>query len=106
MNNDKTYYKVNMEYCFNSNVVLAPIHPQDAEGKFMKNRRNVLQAMAAKGGFKESEVRYIRDGLVSEGWRYHEQLPINWMYKMYTHKIEGLDTNVLYTLSPDGTIYR
>jgi len=87
VNNDKTYYK-------------------DAEGKFMKNRRNVLQAMAAKGGFKESEVRYIRDGLVSEGWRYHEQLPINWMYKMYTHKIEGLDTNVLYTLSPDGTIYR
>ena len=72
----------------------------------MKNRRNVLQAMTAKGGFKESEVRYIRDGLVHEGWRYHQQLPIDRMFKMYNHKIEGLDTNVLYTLSPEGTIYR
>ena len=72
----------------------------------MKNRRNVLQAMTAKGGFKEAEVRYIRDGLVNEGWRYHQQLPIDWMFKMYNHKIEGLDTNVLYTLSPEGTIYR
>ena len=44
--------------------------------------------------------------MVHEGWRYHQQLPIDWMFKMYNHKIEGLDTNVLYTLSPEGTIYR
>ena len=107
VNNNKTYYKVKLFWLLLSQEeVLILRFFQDAEGKFMKNRRNVLQAMTAKGGFKEAEVRYIRDGLVNEGWRYHQQLPIDWMFKMYTHKIEGLDTNVLYTLSPEGTIYR
>jgi hypothetical protein len=72
----------------------------------MKNRRNVLAEMAARGGFSKAEVRFIRDGLLQEGWKYHEELPVDWMYKQYCHKIEGIDTNVLYHLSPDGTIYR
>ena len=52
------------------------------------------------------QVQYIRDGLLSEGWKYHQDLPPDWMYKQYQHKIEGIDTNILYHLSPDGTIYR
>lgn len=38
--------------------------------------------------------------------RYHPDLPPDWMYKQYQHKIEGIDTNILYHLAPDGTIYR
>ena len=79
---------------------------RDAKGKFLKNRRNVLSEMYSNGGYTDKEVRYIRDGLVEEGWNYHDDLPDGWMFKQYTHKIEGVDTEVLYHLAPNGIIYR
>jgi len=48
----------------------------------------------------------LRDGLQMEGWSYHQQLPSDWMYKQYSHKIEGVDTDILYLLGPNGIIYR
>ena len=51
-------------------------------------------------------MQFIRDGLVSEGWKYHEDLPLDWMYKLYNHKIEGIETIILITLSPDGTKFK
>jgi len=79
---------------------------RNAGGKFIKNRRNVLTEMYLNGGFSRDEIQYIRDGLVNEGWKYHQDLPVGWMFKQYTHKIEGVDTDVLYNLSPNGTIFR
>jgi len=79
---------------------------RDANGKFLKNRRNVLTEMYSVGGFSPSEIRYIRDGLVEDGWNYHDDLPDGWMFKQYVHKIEGVNTEVLYKLSPNGIIYR
>ena len=76
------------------------------EGKFFTSRRKVLAFMYEKGGFSKDEIYYIRDGLLYEGWKYHDDLPPGWMFKQYTHKIEGLDTDILYLLSPDGSIYR
>ena len=79
---------------------------RDHQGRFLKNRRNVLTEMYSKEGYSAQEKKYIRDGLIEEGWSYHPELPDLWMFKMYTHKIEGVYTDVLYHLSPDGTIYR
>ena len=31
---------------------------QDAEGKFLKNRRNVLAEMISRGGYSRTEVRF------------------------------------------------
>ena len=53
-----------------------------------------------------AEVKYIGDGLVEEGWNYNYDLPEGWMFKKYSHKIEGIDTDVLYHLAPNGVIYR
>ena len=81
------------------------------------------------GGFSRDHVYYIRDGLLDEGWFYHQvraehyyrmffhihisllmspaqDLPPSWMYKQYNHKIEGVYTDILYILSPAGTIFR
>ena len=79
---------------------------RDANGKFLKNRRNVLLEMFTAGTFTDKEIKYIRDGLVEESWNYHDDLPDGWMFKQYTHKIEGVDTDVLYHLAPNGVIYR
>merc|ERR1711976_170828 len=83
---------------------------RDANGKFLKNRRNVLTEMynanANQVTFSDNEIKYIRDGLVEEGWNYHDDLPDGWMFKQYVHKIEGVDTEVLYHLAPNGIIYR
>ena len=79
---------------------------RDANGKFLKNRRNVLSEMYSAGSYSNNEIRYIRDGLVEEGWNYHDDLPDGWMFKQYTHKIEGVDTDVLYHLAPNGIIFR
>ena len=68
---------------------------RNAAGKFIKNRRNVLAEMYLTGGFSREEIQYIRDGLVNEGWKYHQDLPVGWMFKQYTHKIEGVDTDVI-----------
>eukprot|EP00092_Neocalanus_flemingeri_P035099 GFUD01038197.1.p1 GENE.GFUD01038197.1~~GFUD01038197.1.p1 ORF type:complete len:537 (+),score=136.66 GFUD01038197.1:50-1660(+) len=76
------------------------------EGKFLKNRRNVLAEMYRNGGFTDSELAFIRDGLQREGWRVNIDLPKEWMFKQYVHKIEGVDTDVLYLLSPRGVIFR
>lgn len=40
------------------------------------------------GGFTKEAIYYIRDGLLDEGWFYHQDLPPSWMYKLYNHKIE------------------
>ena len=40
------------------------------------------------GGFSKEAIYYIRDGLLDEGWFYHQDLPPSWMYKLYNHKIE------------------
>jgi len=79
---------------------------RDAKGKFLKNRRNVLSEMYSAGSYTDKEIKYIRDGLVEEGWIYHDDLPDGWMFKQYTHKIEGVNTDVLYHLAPNGVIYR
>ena len=79
---------------------------RDGNGKFLKNRRNVLSEMYSTGSYTDKEVKYIRDGLVEEGWNYHDDLPAGWMFKQYTHKIEGVDTEVLYHLAPNGVIFR
>eukprot|EP00092_Neocalanus_flemingeri_P095652 GFUD01121700.1.p1 GENE.GFUD01121700.1~~GFUD01121700.1.p1 ORF type:complete len:587 (-),score=142.27 GFUD01121700.1:50-1762(-) len=76
------------------------------DGKFFTSRRKVLAFMYEKGGFTKDEIYYLRDGLLYEGWNYHDDLPPGWMYKRYTHKIEGLNTDILYLLSPNGSIYR
>jgi len=76
------------------------------KGKFMNSRRKALAFMYETGGFSKDEVYYIRDGLLDEGWSYHGDLPPGWMYKQYTHKIEGLDTDIIYLLCPGGVIYR
>ena len=68
---------------------------RNAAGKFIKNRRNVLAEMYLTGGFSREEIQYIRDGLVNEGWKYHQDLPVGWMLKQYTHKIEGVGTDVI-----------
>eukprot|EP00090_Calanus_glacialis_P003567 TRINITY_DN12625_c0_g1_i1.p1 TRINITY_DN12625_c0_g1~~TRINITY_DN12625_c0_g1_i1.p1 ORF type:complete len:528 (+),score=165.00 TRINITY_DN12625_c0_g1_i1:857-2440(+) len=76
------------------------------EGKFLKNRRKVLAEMLRVGGFSETEVGFIRDGLEREGWRSDTDLPKDWLFKQYNHKIEGVDSDVLYLLSPWGSIFR
>jgi len=76
------------------------------EGKFLKNRRNVLAEMLRMGGFSETEVGFIRGGLEGDGWKVDAALPENWMFKQYNHKIEGVDSDVLYLLSPWGIIFR
>ena len=58
------------------------------------------------GGYSREAQYYIRDGLLDEGWFYHQELPPSWMYKQYVHKIEGVNTDILYILSPNGVIYR
>ena len=31
--------------------------------------------------WNQEEIYYVRDGLLDEGWFYHEKLPPSWMYK-------------------------
>ena len=79
---------------------------RDADNKFLKNRRNVLTEMYSAGSYTDQEIQYIRDGLREENWSYHTELPAGWMFKDYSHKIEGVSTQVLYFLSANGVIYR
>jgi len=76
------------------------------EGKFLKNSRKALTELYLKSGASKKAIRFIRDGLVQEGWKNHSDLPHSWMFKLYIHKIEGIDTDVLYLLSPGGIIFR
>jgi len=79
---------------------------RDGAGNRYSNRRKVLAHMFNTGGFSREAQYYIRDGLLDEGWCYHQELPPSWMYKQYNHKIEGVGTDILYILSPNGVIYR
>ena len=79
---------------------------KDEHGLRFTNRRKVLAHMYRVGGFSRETIYYIRDGLLDEGWFYHQDLPPSWMYKQYNHKIEGVGTDILYILSPRGVIYR
>ena len=79
---------------------------RNAMGKFIQNRRNVLCEMYTTASSTDKEIKYIRDGMVEEGWNYHDSLPKGWMFKKNTHKIEGVDKDVLYHLAPNGVIYR
>ena len=76
------------------------------EGKYFINRKKALAFMYDQGGFSKDEVYYIRDGMLDEGWSYHRDLPPGWLYKQYSHKIEGIDTDIIYLLSPAGLVYR
>jgi len=79
---------------------------RDSEGTRFSSRRRALAHMYKVGGFTKEAIYYIRDGLLDEGWFYHQDLPPSWMYKLYNHKIEGVNTDILYILSPGGTIFR
>jgi len=79
---------------------------KNEKGKIFNSRRKALSYMYKKGGYSKDEIYHIRDGLLYEDWSYHDELPPGWMHKQYIHKIEGLDTNILYLLSPSGDIYR
>jgi len=75
-------------------------------GKFVKNSRKLLAEMWIDGGCSELQLSFVRDGLAGEGWKITSNLPKHWMFKQYTHKIEGVDSDVLYLLSPKGVIFR
>ena len=87
---------------------------RNEKGKFIKNRRHALAEMAKDGNgadarFTEQEISHIRDGLAQEGWSYAvplDSLPFGWLYKKYRHSIEGVDTDVLYLVAPNGSILR
>ena len=92
---------------------------RDEKGKFIKNRRHALAEMAKAGSpleanganakFTQQEISFIRNGLVLEGWSYAiplDRLPHAWLYKKYRHSIEGVDTDVLYLVAPNGSILR
>ena len=76
-----------------------------AQHKFLKNRRLALGEMEGRG-FTGAQVAFIRDGMVLDGWKYHDNLPARWMYKQYNHKIEGVDKDVVDYLAPNGTNMR
>lgn len=61
---------------------------RDSEGTRFSSRRRALAHMYKVGGFSKEAIYYIRDGLLDEGWFYHQDLPPSWMYKLYNHKIE------------------
>ena len=61
---------------------------RDSEGTRFSSRRRALAHMYKVGGFTKEAIYYIRDGLLDEGWFYHQDLPPSWMYKLYNHKIE------------------
>jgi len=75
-------------------------------GLVLTSRKKALGFMYEKGGFSKDEIYFIRDGLLYEGWSYHRDLPPGWMYKQYNHKIEGLDTQIIYLMSPNGGLFR
>ena len=79
---------------------------RNAKGKFIKNRKAALNEMFHGSGYSKAEIYHIRDGLLDEGWKYHQDIPPGWLYKQYRHKIEGIDTEILYHLSPDGIVFR
>ena len=54
---------------------------RDHQGRFLKNRRNVLIEMYSNESYTDQEKKYIRDGLIEEGWSYHPELPDQWMFK-------------------------
>ena len=62
---------------------------RDSEGTRFSSRRRALAHMYKVGGFTKEAIYYIRDGLLDEGWFYHQDLPPSWMYKLYNHKIEA-----------------
>jgi hypothetical protein len=76
-----------------------------AQHKFLKNRRLALGEMEGRG-FTGAQVAFIRDGMVLDGWNYHDNLPARWMYKQYNHKIKGVDKDVVDYLAPNGTNMR
>jgi len=75
-------------------------------GKVLTSRKKALVYMYEQGGFSKDEIYYIRDGLLYEDWSYHRDLPPGWMYKKYTHKIEGVDTQIIHLMSPAGIVFK
>ena len=71
---------------------------KDERGRRFAGRRKALEYMIDQGTFSKDTIYYVRDGLLDEGWSYHQQLPPGWMFKQYNHKIEGVNTNILYHL--------
>jgi len=75
-------------------------------GKVLTSRKKALVYMYEQGGFSKDEIYYIRDGLLYEDWSYHRDLPPGWMFKKYTHKIEGVDTQIIHLMSPAGIVFK
>ena len=48
---------------------------KDERGRRFSGRRKVLEYMIDQGTFSKDTIYYVRDGLLDEGWCYHQQLP-------------------------------
>ena len=48
---------------------------KDEEGRRFTSRRKVLEFMIDDGNFSKEIIYHVRDGLLDEGWCYHQELP-------------------------------
>ena len=48
---------------------------KDDQGRRFPSRRKVLEFMIDDGNFGKEIIYYVRDGLLDEGWCYHQDLP-------------------------------
>ena len=48
---------------------------KDERGRRFAGRRKALEYMIDQGTFSKDTIYYVRDGLLDEGWCYHQQLP-------------------------------
>ena len=48
---------------------------KDELGRRFTSRRKVLEFMIDEGSFSKEIIYYVRDGLLDEGWCYHQDLP-------------------------------
>ena len=48
---------------------------KDEQGRRFTSRRKVLEFMIDEGNFSKEIIYWVRDGLLDEGWCYHQELP-------------------------------
>ena len=75
---------------------------RNAFGKFLKSRRHALADMFFAGTYTDKEIKHIQDGLVEEGWNFHDDLPFGWMFKQ-SSRSGGVAEDYL---GPNGVIYK
>ena len=49
---------------------------KDDQGRRFPSRRKVLEFMIDDGNFGKEIIYYVRDGLLDEGWCYHQDLKL------------------------------